>query len=276
MQHHAEWRLERRHVGRRVVVFQEVDSTNTQAALLAEDPHNDGLALLADVQSGGRGQYGRSWQCPAGSGLLMTVLLFPPPELRRPALLTAWAAVAVCETLRSVCGLQAKIKWPNDVLVRGRKVCGILIECGLAAGDPPAGWRRHSTEAGSTFHAVTGIGLNLNQTAEDFAAAGLPQAASVRMFTGHWYERNDVARRLLQVLDEEYERLLQGDLMTLEALWKWRVGLLGRSVRAECLGGIHEGRLSEMGWDGLWLRVPGRPEPVHLPPESVRALAEIS
>jgi BirA family biotin operon repressor/biotin-[acetyl-CoA-carboxylase] ligase len=260
--HREEWRLETRRVGRRVLVFDAVDSTNTQADLLADDPRHDGLALLADVQSGGRGQYGRSWQCPAGSGVLMSVLLFPTPPLRRPALLTAWAAVSVCETLRSVCSLQGKIKWPNDVLVLGRKVCGILIECG--------------TQPNGAFSVVAGIGLNLNQTGEDFAAAELAQGGSLRMFTGQEHERDDLARRLLHVLDEEYERLLQGDLTTLEALWKWRIGLLGKNVRADCLNGNHEGRLLEMGWDGLWLQVPGQSEPVILAPESVRHLNELS
>src|SRR5206468_7692987 len=84
--------------------------------------------VLAREQTAGRGQHGRAWQAPAGSSVLLSVLLCPPPALRRPALLTAWAAVSVCETILQLTGLQAKIKWPNDVLIRGRKVCGILIE----------------------------------------------------------------------------------------------------------------------------------------------------
>ena len=103
------------------------------------------------------------WQCRPGDGVLLSVLLFPPPALRRPAVLTAWAAVAVCETVRRLTGLPARIKWPNDVLLRGRKVCGILIEQGRGA--------------------VVGVGLNVRQTADDFAAAGLPSAASLSQFT---------------------------------------------------------------------------------------------
>src|SRR5262245_17248228 len=124
------WHLDTRHIGRRVLVFDQLDSTNSQAAALAEDAANAGVIVLADTQSAGRGQHGRSWQCPASKGVLLSVLLFPPVPLRRPVLLAAWAAVAVCETIRDCTGLDSTIKWPNDILIRGKKVCGILIEQG--------------------------------------------------------------------------------------------------------------------------------------------------
>src|SRR6516225_4772837 len=123
-----EWNLPSQHIGRRVQVFDQLDSTSTRAAQLADDPHHHGTVILAGEQTAGRGQHGRGWQAPPGRAVLMSVLLFPPPSLRRPALLTAWAAVSVCETIREATSLQAKIKWPNDVLLQGRKVCGILIE----------------------------------------------------------------------------------------------------------------------------------------------------
>ena len=128
-----EWHLETRQIGRRVRVYERLESTNTQAALFADDPSNHGLVIMAEEQTSGRGQQGRSWQAPAGKAVLMSVVVFPPPPLRRPALLTAWAAVSVCELIRQATGFQAKIKWPNDVLIRGRKVCGILIESKVQA-----------------------------------------------------------------------------------------------------------------------------------------------
>src|ERR1051325_116022 len=124
----AVWSPDTRHLGQRVHVHDALDSTNTLALSFADDPTQHGLAILTRAQTAGRGQYGRSWQAPPGSSVLMTLLLFPPPPLRRPALLTAWAAVSVCETIRSFTNLHAKIKWPNDVLIAGKKVCGILIE----------------------------------------------------------------------------------------------------------------------------------------------------
>ena len=123
---------------RRVVVFDSVDSTNSVAAALA-DPADDGLVVIAGHQTAGRGRFGRVWQSRPGVSLLTSVVLFPPAELRRPAVLTAWAAVAVGEAVFALTGVQAKVKWPNDLLIRGKKVCGILIEQRAGrSGAPPA------------------------------------------------------------------------------------------------------------------------------------------
>jgi BirA family biotin operon repressor/biotin-[acetyl-CoA-carboxylase] ligase len=256
------WHLDTHRLGRRVLVFDSVDSTSNVAASLAGSPDGDGLAVLADEQTSGRGQHGRTWACPADSGVLMSVLLFPPPPLRRPAILTAWAAVSVCDTILELTGLQARIKWPNDVLVRGRKVCGILIEQRVT----------HGAEAASPA-TVCGIGLNVNQTADDFAAAGLPEATSLAVLTGQRRECPAVARRLLHQLDAQYDALCAGDLSSLEASWKGRLGLLGKEVVAACTDGPHRGRLRDLTWDGVELARPDgtldrlRPEAVaHLSP----------
>src|SRR5271156_683923 len=248
------WQLDTAHIGRRVLVFDCLDSTSNLAASLANDPGNDGVVILAKEQTVGRGQHGRHWTCPPGSGVLMSVLLFPPPPLRRPALLTAWAAVSVCETILQAANLQAKIKWPNDVLIHGQKVCGILIES--------------RPSQGGELSVVAGIGLNVSQTAEMFAAAGLPQATSLAASAGRALEPSQVAGVLIRQLDEEYGRLCSGDLATLEACWKWRVGLLGKNVCADCQGARHVGRLVEMAWDGLLIEQGG--QVVQLQPEMVR------
>jgi BirA family biotin operon repressor/biotin-[acetyl-CoA-carboxylase] ligase len=246
-----EWHLDTKHLGRRVLVFDCVDSTNTRAAALAEDRANDGLVVLAEEQTAGRGQHGRTWCCQRGVGVLLSVLLFPPPALRRPVILAAWSANAVCNTIHQSVGLQAKIKWPNDVLVRKRKVCGILIEQGLGT--------------------VVGIGLNLNQTAESFRAAQLPQAGSLAVFTGRSFECHDVARLLIRHLDEAYQCLCAGDLNALQTRWKQRIGLVGKQVRVECHDAVYRGQLRELMWSGLDLKQ-ATGEMIRLPPESVRHL----
>jgi BirA family biotin operon repressor/biotin-[acetyl-CoA-carboxylase] ligase len=255
MQPREEWRLDTHLVGRRVLVFDQLESTNSYAAGLASDPATDGVAVLAREQTAGRGQYGRSWLCPPDSGVLLSVLVFPPPALRRPVLTTAWAAVSVCRTVYQVAAIQPRIKWPNDVLLRERKVCGILIEQSL----------REGAEGGT----VVGIGLNVNQTAEAFAAAGLTEATSLGAVTGTPHESACVARLLLTELDREYRRLLAGDLMTLEADWRNHLGLLGRTVLLECHGGDHRGRLREIGWEALEVQLADG-TPLRLAPESVR------
>src|SRR5262245_7038273 len=113
-----EWHLDTRLLGRRVLVFDRVDSTNTIASGLADDRSNEGIVILAHEQTKGRGQHGRTWQCDPGAGVLLSVLLFPPSALRRPVVLAAWAAHSVCETIVEFTGLEAQIKWPNDVLIR--------------------------------------------------------------------------------------------------------------------------------------------------------------
>ncbi len=249
---HEEQSLNTRHIGRRILFFDSVDSTNSVAAGLADDPANDGVAVLAAEQTAGRGQHGRRWQCRPGDGVLLSVLLFPPPALRRPAVLTAWAAVAVCETVQGLTGLQARIKWPNDVLLRGRKVCGILIEQGRAA--------------------VVGVGLNVRQPAAYFAEAGLPHGASLAQFTDADLDAHLAAEALLFRMDEEYGRLRDGDLATLEACWKRHIGLLGREVIAERYDGPRcRGRLLELGFDGMRLEGPGAAA-MTLAPEKVRQL----
>ncbi len=258
---HDTWHLDTRRVGRRVLVYDRLDSTSNVAAALAGSEDADGTAVLADEQTVGRGQHGRSWTCPAGGGVLMSVVLFPPPPLRRPAILTAWAAVSVCETVLELAGLQARIKWPNDVLVEGRKVCGILIETKAVAN----GRRPMAT--------VCGIGLNVNQGADHFAAAGLPEAASLVVFTGQTRDCPTVTRRLLHHLDSQYDALCSGDLGSLEAAWRGRLGLVGKEVVAECAEGPHRGVLRDLTWDGVELARPDgsirrlRPEAVaHLSP----------
>lgn len=231
MQPLDEWRLATKHLGRQVLFFAQMDSTNTYAAGLGNDPANAGIVVIAHEQLAGRGQHGRTWQCPSGLGVLMSVLLFPPAPIRRPVILAALAANAVCETIRKSTNLQARIKWPNDVLLQGRKVCGILIE--------------------QTGPVVMGIGLNVLQTEGEFERAGLPVAASLEMLSGKSLDRDQVARQLIAELDEQYDQLVMGNLDKLESAWNWRMALLGKQVEVECNDQLVLGRLEEIGFDKL-------------------------
>jgi BirA family biotin operon repressor/biotin-[acetyl-CoA-carboxylase] ligase len=252
----AEWSLPTRHVGRRVLYYDQVPSTMTVAAALACEP---GTAVLAGEQTAGRGQYGRSWFCPPGAGVLLAVALSPPPVARRPAVLTAWAAVGVAESVQRLTGIPARIKWPNDVLIRDKKVCGILIES-AAAGHPPT--------------AIAGIGLNVTQSAEDFAAAGLPDGTSLAASTGQTFDTADVARVLLEELDRTYALLVDG-LLTLEAKWVERIGLLGKLVMVVTADGSrYRAHLEKLTFNELEMELSGnavaRPTP-----EAVRELTAV-
>jgi BirA family biotin operon repressor/biotin-[acetyl-CoA-carboxylase] ligase len=251
MTRHGVWQLPARHIGRRVLVFDKLDSTNTFAAGLADDPANDGVAVLADEQTAGRGQYGRVWQAPPGVSVLLSVLLFPPPALRRPPVLTAWAALAVCRTVQTVTGLPPSLKWPNDVLMKDHKVCGILIEQGRGI--------------------VVGVGLNVLQSADDFEAAGLPLATSLAQHLATPPSTHAVAHLLLAELDAEWQRLVNGEILGLETAWKKVLGLLGRPVQVVHGDEVIEGRLTGLGFDALEVATGGGRR--RLRPELVRRLS---
>ncbi len=230
------WQLDTRHIGRRVLVYESVGSTNDVAARLAADPDAAGTVVIAGQQTAGRGQYGRVWQSRPGTSLLMSVLVAPPVAVRRPVVLTAWVAVGVGETIRTLTGVQARLKWPNDLLLHVKKVCGILIEQGAVK--------------------VAGIGLNLNQSAGDFAAAGLPDATSLALTAGVPIDPRTAAVAVIRELDEEYDRLLAGEGVPLESDWKWRIGLLGRQVVAELADGtVLGGRLRDLSFEGVEIEV---------------------
>lgn len=247
-----EWHLPTRRLGRRVLIYPVLDSTNTQAAALADDCGNDGLVIIADRQTAGRGQHGRTWLCAPGAGVLLSVLVFPAPALRRPALLTAWAAVSVCQTIAQLTGLQGRIKWPNDVLVGARKVCGILIEQGRGT--------------------VVGIGLNVQQSAAELAE--LPQAGSLVQLSGQSLETESVARELILQLDAGYDELGRGDGALLEQRWQERLDLLGKRVVADCHGRTQGGVLRRLSWDALELETPIGTL-IRLAPEEVRQLSGV-
>ncbi len=230
--------------------FDTVDGTNRVAGSFATDAANHGLIVTADAQSAGRGQYERTWQAPARSSVLLSVLLFPPPTLRRPSLLTAWAAVSVCKTIESLTPLHASIKWPNDILVDSKKICGILCEAGAR-------------------HIVAGIGLNVLQTTDDFFQAGLPNAASIRSLSGISIDVEESTSTLIQTLQTEYQHLMDGDQQSLEAEWKQRLGLVNRQVVVEKMDGSQlSGALLDLSFDAVIIEIDN--EPTLLPPEIIR------
>lgn len=255
----ARWTLVTRHLGWEVRVFDSIDSTNHYALSLAHDPKLHGLVALARSQSAGRGQFGRTWTAAPDSSVLMSVILFPPAPLRRPAVMIAWAAVAVCDVLEHIAEIPATIKWPNDILVGGKKICGFLVQ------------QRTTGFADTPLASVVGVGLNINQTAADFAVAGLPDAASMRTVTGREFSIDALARSVVYHLDESYDRLLSGDLSTLESLWQFRLGLLGKPVVAETAAGPRRGLLLDVGFGGVTLR--DGVDVVQLAPEVIRHLS---
>jgi BirA family biotin operon repressor/biotin-[acetyl-CoA-carboxylase] ligase len=243
--------LPTKHIGRRLLLYDRLESTNSLALELAKDPANDGVAVLANEQTAGRGRYGRNWHCPPGAGVLLSLVVFAPAHVRRPVLLTAWAATSVAEVIRSTSGLDARLKWPNDVLVGGKKVCGILIEHGTAT--------------------VIGIGLNVNQTNEDLHAMGLSEASSLFLCSGRRFDVSQIARTVIQQLDGSYDEIQSGALGDLESRWRSYLDISNREVAVTCQETVNRGRVRRLNWEALQLEVP-QGGVVHIRPESITKL----
>ena len=173
-------------------------------------------------------------------------------------MLTAFASVAVAETILQVTGREATIKWPNDLLLGGKKTCGILIESGNTVSDSNSG-----------THFIVGIGLNVNHSADDFRRMDLPDATSLSIASGQFFDAEAVTQLLIDKLDENYERLLGGEIAAVEESWVRRLGKVGRTTTVELLDANELiGRLQQVSFDGLELELPNgairrlRPEEV--------------
>lgn len=175
-------------VGREVVCLDTVDSTNEEIKRRALAGAEAGLVVTAETQTGGKGRRGRSFQSLSGKGLYLSVLLKPNVPLDQVSQLTAWTAVAVCRAIEEVCGVRPQIKWPNDVLMDGKKLCGILTEMGVEA------------ETGALGYVVVGMGTNVSQTEEDFGPELCDLATSLHL-VGAEVTRRELALALIAELD---------------------------------------------------------------------------
>ena len=187
-----------------LLCFPTISSTNDYAKTLAVPDKSQNYYLAAEEQTGGRGRRGRSFYSPARQGLYLTGLYFPEVPPARASRFTAYGAVAVCRAMQEVCGLTAEIKWPNDILWQGKKLCGILTEMALEG------------ESGAIQYMICGMGINLSQQPEDFPEAFRDLAASLRMATGQTPPRNLLCAALINALDEAYEAFLKEDPLWLQ------------------------------------------------------------
>ena len=202
--------------GCEIYCFDSIDSTNTKAKELAEAGHPSGTLVVADQQTLGRGRRGRSWESPAGTGIFMTLMLKPDINPNNASMLTLVAAMATARDITEVTGEAAQIKWPNDIVMNGKKVVGILTEM--------------SAQFDYINHIVVGIGINVHN--EEFPEEIAKTASSLLLECGHRIHRAS----LIEAFLEEFERLYAVYLETedMSGLQKEYDSLLvnrGRQVR---------------------------------------------
>jgi BirA family biotin operon repressor/biotin-[acetyl-CoA-carboxylase] ligase len=230
---------EKRIVGRDIRVFQETTSTNDIIEKLALDGVAEGVVVFAESQTKGRGRLGRTWVSPAKKGLWLSVLLRPRLRPVEATQLTVAAAAALARAIQSETGLAPDIKWPNDLLLGGRKVAGILTEM--------------SAELDRVNHVIVGVGLDVNHAAADFAPELRKLATSLRLECGRPVERPALAAAVLQELDNDYARVCSGAFAALADEWEARCTTIGQNVTIRLGERRVQGRAESLDDDGALL-----------------------
>lgn len=187
-------------VGKKVVYFEETDSTNNQAKKLAEDGAEHGTLVITEVQNSGRGRRGRQWISPKGSGIWMSLILRPQIEPFAASMLTLVSAMAVAKAVQEVTGQECNIKWPNDIVLNNKKICGILTEM--------------SAEVDTVSYVVVGPGINVNT--EYFDESIQNMATSIFVETGIHVKRSKLIELFAKYFEQYYDSFVQaGDLSEL-------------------------------------------------------------
>jgi len=221
-----------------------LESTNSVLKEMAEAGEPEGTVVVAEEQRAGRGRLGRGWASPRG-GLWFSVLLRPEvPPAEAPSL-TLMAGVAVAQALKAQLGLDARLKWPNDVLVRGKKLCGLLAE---------------SRSDGRLEYVILGIGINAN-----FLLSALPEelrrtAITVREILQRPVDRLALMRAIIKELDAGYKAFRDGGIAPFLERWRELSETLDRAVRVETATGIVQGVAEDIDATGaLRVRTPNGP-----------------
>jgi BirA family biotin operon repressor/biotin-[acetyl-CoA-carboxylase] ligase len=225
--------------GRTCVYETAVDSTQTVAHRLVAEGAGEGTLVIAEEQTAGRGRRGRSWHSPRGKGIWMSLVLKPDLPLYRTPQLTLLAAVAACRALRQETGVPVGIKWPNDLLVQGRKICGILLES--------------QTEDHQLRYVVAGFGVSVNLEAGDYPPELRDKATSLLIESGKRQDRTACIAAILNEFERLYESYLQSGFEPIRTLWEALSVTLGSRVRIEQSAGTVEGLAEGLDESGALL-----------------------
>jgi BirA family biotin operon repressor/biotin-[acetyl-CoA-carboxylase] ligase len=209
-------------IGRRIMFFRELTSTMDEAARRAVAGIDDGTVLVANNQTAGRGRFARSWVSAQGNVYLTVVLR---PTLQALPFLSILGGVAVVRAIREATGLRTRIKWPNDVLLEGKKVAGILVES--------------SVEGDKVCHALLGIGINMALNSAAMERIGLP-ATSVNAASGRMVRPEELLRNVLHSLDDLYVHLTHGESPLAE--WEDLLDTLKQRVKVSWQDEEYEGQ----------------------------------
>ncbi|WP_433581505.1 biotin--[acetyl-CoA-carboxylase] ligase [Paenibacillus amylolyticus] len=214
--------------GRKAVLLTSTLSTQGDVLKLAEQGQAEGAVVIAEEQTGGRGRFGRQWFSPPGKGIWMSVLLRPDLPLQHTPQLTLLTGVAVCRAVRACSGADAGIKWPNDLLIDGRKVCGILLES--------------TVEDHEVRYCIAGIGVDVNFDPEDYPEDLTTIATSLKMETGQSVDRTKLTAAILTELEQLYFLYQKEGFGVISALWEALSVSMNREITVTNPHGVIEGK----------------------------------
>lgn len=223
-------------IGRDIRVFEQTTSTNDVIEKLAGDGVKEGVVVFAESQTRGRGRLGRKWLSPARKGLWFSVLLRPDLRPQEATQLTVASATALRRAIQVATGLEPEIKWPNDILVRGRKVGGILTEM--------------SAELDRIRQVILGIGVDVNLSASEFPTELRKLATSLRIELGKPVSRPELAAVILRELDHDYGRVGGGLFAAVAEEWEEHCTTIGRNVTIQVGERRIRGRAESLDDDG--------------------------
>jgi len=226
-------------IGREIQVFEETTSTNDLMARLARGGVKEGVVIFAESQSKGRGRLGRRWISPARKGLWFSVLLRPDIQPQAATQLTIASATALARAITLQTGIVPEIKWPNDLLIRGKKIAGILTEM--------------SAELDHLKEAILGIGIDVNLETNEFPAALRKTATSIRIESGQMVDRAGLAVAILRELDRDYDRIKRGEFDVIAEQWQERCTTIGSQVSIRIGDRVIRGRAESLDADGALL-----------------------
>jgi BirA family transcriptional regulator, biotin operon repressor / biotin---[acetyl-CoA-carboxylase] ligase len=202
-------------IGRQVFFYPKIDSTNSQAKAIAGQGIHDGALVITDYQTQGQGRLKRQWVSPPQKNLLLSVVFCPLVAPSKIFQVTLFASVAICKSLNTLFKIKAGIKWPNDVYVNNRKICGVLTD--VATDQKRVKW------------VVVGIGLNVNAD-PSFAPELDSLATSIKRETGKAQKRLPILKRILEEMDRLYKRFLSGETTHIRDEWLSHSIILGKKV----------------------------------------------
>src|SRR5580700_3068096 len=223
-------------IGRDIHVFEQTTSTNDLVEKLARDGVREGVVVFAESQTRGRGRLGRKWISPTRKGLWFSILLRPNLRPQETTQLTVASATALRRAIFSQTNLQPEIKWPNDILIGGKKVVGILTEM--------------SAELDRVRHVILGIGIDVNQEAHEFPSELRKIATSLKIECGESVSRPALAIAVLRELDKDYSRICARKFSEVSEEWVEHCGTIGRDVTVQIGDRKIRGRAESLDDDG--------------------------